>query len=249
MKNLLRATSKKRFFRTRFDSQHVKPSQILAKAPWERFYHVFSSFSCKLIWKMSPLVLAEISGVFVYTLTSYGKYPVPGCENFQLPIQMILSEKQKSFFQLFVHFLDSTSNFENFQTKMTVIANVLPILKTVKILVRPFSKKRCFRTRFDSQHVKALQMLAKSPWERFYHVFSSISWKLISKMSPLVSSEILGLSVNTFKSDGTYSRLWESATPNSNASIWKAKNFFRILCSISGFYRKLWTFWKKRWSP
>ena len=172
MKNLLRATSKKRFFRTRFDSQHVKPSQILAKAPWERFYHVFSSFSCKLIWKMSPLVLAEISGVFVYTLTSYGKYPVPGCENFQ--------------------------------TKMTVIANVLPMLKNVKILVRPFSKKRCFRRRFDSQHVKALQMLAKSPWERFYHVFSSISGKLIWKMSPLVSSEILGLSVNTLKSDGTY---------------------------------------------
>ena len=56
---------------------------------------------------------------------------------------------------------------------MIVTVNVFAKLQTVKILVRPLSKKRRFRTRFHSQHVKASQMLAKSPGERFYHVFPS----------------------------------------------------------------------------
>ena len=38
---------------------------------------------------------------------------------------------------------------------MMVIPNVLAKLQTVNILVRPLSKKRRFRTRFDSEHVKA----------------------------------------------------------------------------------------------
>ena len=48
----------------------------------------FEPFSEKLIWKMSGVVLGEILGVFVITLTDDGKYPVQGCENLQLPIQM-----------------------------------------------------------------------------------------------------------------------------------------------------------------
>ena len=46
---------------------------------------------------MFPLVLAEILGVVVNTLTADGKYPVQGCENLQLPIQMQLYAKQKAF--------------------------------------------------------------------------------------------------------------------------------------------------------
>ena len=42
---------------------------------------------------MSPVVLGEISGVSVNTLTNYGKYFVQDCANFTLPIQMELSVK------------------------------------------------------------------------------------------------------------------------------------------------------------
>ena len=98
MKIFLRPLSKKRRFRTRFDSQHVKTSEILAKSPWEHFSHVFSSFSRKLIWKMCPLVLGEVLVVFLNRLTAGGKYPVQDCENLQLPIQMQLSQKRKNFF-------------------------------------------------------------------------------------------------------------------------------------------------------
>ena len=100
VKILVRPLSKKRRFRTRFDSEHVKASQMLAKFPWEPFYHVFLSFSVKLIWEMSPLVLGETLGVFVNTLTADGKYPLQGWENLQLLFQMQLSQKEKMFSSL-----------------------------------------------------------------------------------------------------------------------------------------------------
>ena len=66
---------------------------------------------------MSPLVFFEILGVFVNTLTLDGNCPVPDCKNFQLPIQMQLSEKRKIFSQFFVPFLESISNFKRFKRK------------------------------------------------------------------------------------------------------------------------------------
>ena len=66
---------------------------------------------------MPPLVLGEIFGLSVNTFTSDGKDPIKGCENLQLPIQMQLSQKGKTFSQFFVPYLDSTSNFEHFDRK------------------------------------------------------------------------------------------------------------------------------------
>ena len=39
---------------------------------------------------MSPLVLGEILGVFLNTLTAEGKYPVQDWKNLPLPIEMQL---------------------------------------------------------------------------------------------------------------------------------------------------------------
>ena len=50
---------------------------------------------------MSPPVLGEVLGVFLNTLTAEGKYPVQDYENLPLPIQIQLSEKQKTFSQFF----------------------------------------------------------------------------------------------------------------------------------------------------
>ena len=66
---------------------------------------------------MSSLVLGEILGVFVNTLTADGNYLVPDCENFQLPIEMQLSEKRKTFSEFFVPVLESTSIFKHFEKK------------------------------------------------------------------------------------------------------------------------------------
>ena len=66
---------------------------------------------------MPPLVLGEIFVLSVNTFTSDGKDPIKGSENLQLPIQMQLSQKRKTFSQFFVPSLDSTSNFEHFDRK------------------------------------------------------------------------------------------------------------------------------------
>ena len=86
VKNFTGTLCKKRRFGTRFDSQHVKVSKILAKSPWERFYDVFWSFWEKFIWEMSPVLLAEILGMLLSKVTAEGKYPIEDWENLQLPI-------------------------------------------------------------------------------------------------------------------------------------------------------------------
>ena len=80
----------------------------------------------------------------------------------------------------------------------------VPRLQTVKDLVRPHSKEQCFRTSFDSQHVKASQTLAKSEWEHFYHISSSLWRDMIWKISPFVKLKIVGLFVNAFTSGHKY---------------------------------------------
>ena len=155
------------------------------------FLSCFSSFRGKLIWKMCPLVLGEILGVFLYILTADVKYSLQGFENLELRIQMQLFLKQK----LFLNFL---------KEKMIVITNVFAILQTRKFFVRKLFQGHRFRTGFGSQHVKASQLLAKSPWECFYHVLLSFSGILIWNISPLVFGEISGMLVNTLTADGKY---------------------------------------------
>ena len=109
---------KERPFRSSFNNQHVKGSQTLVKSAWEHFYHLFSSLRGEMFREVSPLLKFEIIGLFVGTLTN---------ENF--------------FVSFFVQFMKSTSNVEQVQKRKIVIANVFPKLKTVKDLVRRFSKK------------------------------------------------------------------------------------------------------------
>ena len=58
--------------------------------------------------------------------------------------------------------------------KMIVIAFLLRNLQSVKDLVRLLCKKHCFRTPFDSQHVKGSQTLVKSEREYFPDIFPTL---------------------------------------------------------------------------
>ena len=89
--------------------------------------------------------------MFVNTLTADGKYRVQYCENLQLPTQMQIPEKRKTFPKFFIPFLESPSNFEHFGKKMMVIANVVPNFQTVKNFVTTLHKKGRFGTRLDSR--------------------------------------------------------------------------------------------------
>ena len=113
-------------------------------------------------------------------------------------------ENEKLLLNFLFHFWNLHHILNVLKENMIVITNVFPKLQTAKNLLRPFSKKPCFRTRLDSQHVKASQILAKSPWEHFSHVFLSFSGKLIWKLPPLVLGEILRVFVNTLNAGDKY---------------------------------------------
>ena len=72
---------------------------------------------------------------------------------------MELSVKRKTFCDILFHFWNLHQILNILKERMIVIANVFPNLGTVKILLRPLSKKDRFRTHLDSQHVKASQIL------------------------------------------------------------------------------------------
>ena len=55
--------------------------------------------------------------MFGNTLTANDNYYVQDCENLSSPIQMHLSLERNFFSDLFVPFLESTSNFKHFEKK------------------------------------------------------------------------------------------------------------------------------------
>ena len=63
------------------------------------------------------LLLWKILRLFVNILTNDDKYSLLYRDNLTQPIQIPLSQKEKSFFELFSAFLKSTLNFERFQQK------------------------------------------------------------------------------------------------------------------------------------
>ena len=63
------------------------------------------------------LVLCKILGLFVNTLPDDDKYSLLYRDNLTQQIQILLSQKRKTFSQFFSAFSKSTLNFEHFQKK------------------------------------------------------------------------------------------------------------------------------------
>ena len=81
-------------------------------------------------------VLWKILRPFVNTLSEDDKYSLLDGDNLTQPIQILLSQKQKTSSEFFSSFLKSTLNFEHFQKKMTLIADVFPKLPSPKKVIR-----------------------------------------------------------------------------------------------------------------
>ena len=82
------------------------------------------------------LVLCKILGLFVNTLSEDDKYCLLYKDNLFQPIQILLSQKQKTFSQFFSAFSRSTLNFEHFQKKIKLRADVFPKLPSAKKVIR-----------------------------------------------------------------------------------------------------------------
>ena len=82
------------------------------------------------------LVLCKILRLVVNTLTDNDKYCLLYRDNLTQPIQILISQKKQTFSHFFSAFLKSTLNFEHFQKKMTLIADVFPKLPSPKKVIR-----------------------------------------------------------------------------------------------------------------
>ena len=74
-------------------------------------------------------------------------------------IQMHLSQKQNIFSEFFSAFFESALNSEQFQTKRTLIAYIIPKLPTTKNLLRQMSKSSRFGEPVDRRHGKRAEAL------------------------------------------------------------------------------------------
>ena len=97
--NVVREISKKSRCSGSFDKQHGKREQALLKSASQHLYHIHQSLPRKLSWKRSLCLTWEILGLVVKTLAADEKYLVLHNDNLTIPIQMQLSEKQKTFSQ------------------------------------------------------------------------------------------------------------------------------------------------------
>ena len=103
-----------------------------------------------------------------------------GIVEFAVPYSNAIILKTKTLFSvLSVHLWNLHQILNKFEKRKIVIANVFPKLQTVKDSVRRFSKKRRFRTSFDSQYVKGPQTIVKSAWEHIYQIFRSLSREMV----------------------------------------------------------------------
>ena len=108
-------------------------------------------------------MICEILGVFRNTLTANDKYPVWDCENLWFPIQMELSSNPKPFSYFFFCYSQNLHQiWKSYKKKLIVIATLLRNFQAVKDLVKLLSEEHCFRTSFESQHVRVSQTLVKS---------------------------------------------------------------------------------------
>ena len=119
-----------------FSNKHGKRAQRLLKSAQRYLYHICLSLCTSSSWKKSMLVLCKSLKLFINILTDKDKYCLLYRDNLTQPIQILLSQKQKTFSEFFSPFLKSTLNFEHFQKKMTLIANVFPKLPSPKKVIR-----------------------------------------------------------------------------------------------------------------
>ena len=124
--------SRKSRLRGPFDKQHGKCLQALLNSKPQPFYHIQSLFPIQLSWEKALLLIYNVLVHLGNTLAVYENYPILNRDNLTIPIQMQLSEKEKTFSEFFSAFLKSTLNFKYFEKKVFLIDFLFSKLRTVK---------------------------------------------------------------------------------------------------------------------
>ena len=84
------------------------------------------------IRNLRVLLIQSTIPLFFRFNTLTAEYSRSNTYNLPLPVQMQLSEKLEKFSRFFIAFLESALNFEHFEKKMSLMAQVFPKLLTPK---------------------------------------------------------------------------------------------------------------------
>ena len=82
------------------------------------------------------LVISEILGLFLNTLTVDDKYSLHDSEDLGEPSQMQLSKNKNNFHNFFLHFSNFHKILNIFKQMIPLTGYVFPKLQTVKVAVR-----------------------------------------------------------------------------------------------------------------
>ena len=115
--------SKKPRLRETFDKQHSKRAQALLKSALQQLYHIHWLLPSQFSLKLSLLLTCQILGLLFTILRDDEKYPVLNRDNLTTPIQMQLSQKEKTFAQFLAEFLKFILNFKFFEIKYAFLMN------------------------------------------------------------------------------------------------------------------------------
>ena len=85
---------------------------------------------------MSLIVIHKTLRLFVDSLKADEKHYLLTRDNLTQPIQIALSQKQKTFFEFFFDLLTSILNFKHLPKRMTLIADAFPQILAPKHIVR-----------------------------------------------------------------------------------------------------------------
>ena len=91
-------------FRGSFEKQHGRHAQALLKSASHHLYVIHGSVQSQLSQEKSLLLTYQILALNVKTLAADEKYSILIRENFTIPIQIHLSEKQKTFSEFLAPF-------------------------------------------------------------------------------------------------------------------------------------------------
>ena len=123
-----------------FNKQHGKRAQALLKSVSEHLYHINWSLPRQLSWKNSLLLTCQILGLLVNSFSADEEYPILNRDKLTIPIQLQLSEKEKTFSQFLAAFLKSRLIFQDLKKKLTLLAFALLNVRTAKTWLDKYLK-------------------------------------------------------------------------------------------------------------
>ena len=116
-KEVVTWTSKAPWFRRPFGNQRVQEFQTLSKSARHHYYPIVQWIWDKLSWKKCRLARFEILELFVNTLTTDDKYSSRNIQNLTQQLQTTMSEKEKTFYRIFITYVKSRTSSDDFVEK------------------------------------------------------------------------------------------------------------------------------------